>query len=233
MSKFETPLIECSNISKFYAPERALDHLNLTITAGEHLLIVGPNGSGKSTLINIIGGLIRPTKGTVHINGVNIHKASPETRNSIGIQTHNPFLYDDLTGKENLIFFGKLFGIPDIQSKIAETASLLIINHILDRRAASLSHGNRKRLGFARTILHNPDIILLDEPDSGLDSDSLIDLRETLAKELDNKTILLTTHNVNWALPLATSILVLGNHNQTIKMPPAEYASLQDTKQKL
>lgn len=229
ISKFESPLIECSNVSKHYAQERALEHLDLTITSGEHLLIVGPNGSGKSTLMNLIGGLIRPTKGTIHINGVNIHKAGPENRTIIGIQTHNPFLYEDLTGGENLTFFGKLFGVPNVQARITATANLFGIDHLLDRRVSSLSHGNRKRLGLARTILHDPEIILLDEPDSGLDSSSLVDLRATLGETFAGKTILLTTHNVDWALPLATKILMLGKGASSIETSPEEYGSLSAT----
>ena len=89
ISKVEASLIECRNVSKYYDQERAVDHLDLTVSHGERLLIVGPNGSGKSTLINLIGGLIRPTKGTVHISGLNIHKASPEAR-ALGCQLDKP-----------------------------------------------------------------------------------------------------------------------------------------------
>ena len=233
ISKVEASLIECRNVSKYYDQERAVDHLDLTVSHGERLLIVGPNGSGKSTLINLIGGLIRPTKGTVHISGLNIHKASPEVRALIGIHTHNPFLYEDLTGKENLVFFGKLFGVPDVLSKIAEIASLFNVNHLLDRRVSSLSHGNRKRLGLARTILHDPKIILLDEPDSGLDSASLVELQETLGTGIATKTILLTTHNIDWGLPLATSVLVLKNGNLALKTSPEDYGTLSSIKQQV
>lgn len=225
ISKVELPLVECRNVSKYYDHERAVDHLNLTVNHGERVLIVGPNGSGKSTLINLIGGLIRPTKGTIHIGGLNIHKAHPEARSLIGIHTHNPFLYEDLTGKENLVFFGKLFGVPDVLSKIAEIASLLNVSHLLDRRVSSLSHGNRKRLGLARTILHDPEIILLDEPDSGLDSASLMSLQETLGTGIATKTILLTTHNIDWGLPLATNVLVLKTGNISLKTSPEDYTS--------
>lgn len=220
------PAIECENVAKYYVSERALDHLDLTVKTGERLLIVGPNGSGKSTLINLIGGLIRPTRGIIRINGINIHKTGPDHRKTIGIHTHAPFLYEDFTGRENLTFFGKMFDVDNVHSKITQTAELFNISHILDRRVSLLSHGNRKRLGLARTIIHDPSVILLDEPDSGLDSDNLGSLRETLTRKLANKTVILTSHNVNWALPLATNVLKLDSRKQALKISPEEYGSL-------
>ena len=227
-NQFKYAAIECDNVSKHYISERALDHLDINIKTGERLLVIGPNGSGKSTLINVIGGLIRPTKGIIRIHGVDIHKSSPEHRKTIGILTHRPFLYEDFTGRENLTFFGKLFNVPNVSYRIEEIADLFTIGHLLDRRVSLLSHGNRKRLGMARTIIHDPNVILLDEPDSGLDAHSLDELGQTLGQTLQSKTIVLTSHNVDWALPLVTDVLQLSPRQEALKISIQEYHSLHE-----
>ena len=227
-NQFKYAAIECDNVSKHYISERALDHLDISIKTGERLLVIGPNGSGKSTLINVIGGLIRPTKGIIRIHGVDIHKSNPEHRKTIGILTHSPFLYEDFTGRENLTFFGKLFNVPNVSYRIEEIADLFTISHLLDRRVSLLSHGNRKRLGMARTIIHDPNVILLDEPDSGLDTHSLDELARTLGQTLQSKTIVLTSHNVDWALPLVTDVLQLSPRQEALKISIQEYHSLHE-----
>lgn len=173
-----------------------LRDVSLRIEEGEYVALMGSNGAGKTTLLRMVAGLSTPTAGVVSIAGVDMRRAGPGLRRRIGFVSHESLLYPDLTGRENLTFHAKLFGVADPEVAIAGLSELLDLDPILDRKAGVLSRGNRQRLTLARALLHGPRIVLLDEPFTGLDevsSNRLLDILDRLVAS--GRTVVMTTHD--------------------------------------
>lgn len=186
--------VKLFNISKSFSDREIIRDINLTVTSPMILVIVGPNGSGKTTLQKIIAGLLMPSKGQIKIlkNGTLIR----DRRRAIGYCSHHPLLYDELTVIENLRFFGKLYGIKDVLARpyIKNLLSIIGIDNYLSYYVRDLSYGWKKRLDIMRALLHDPDVLLLDEPFTGLDEDgkdSLLKLMKNLVER--NKIVILTS----------------------------------------
>ncbi|MHA1131590.1 MAG: ATP-binding cassette domain-containing protein [Candidatus Helarchaeota archaeon] len=174
----------------------AVDKLNLKIKKGEIFGLLGPNGAGKTTTVEMICGLLYPTQGTVLINGKDIQKNS-HLINRLGVMFSNKMLYYRLTGYHNLKFFSKLYRIQNYDERIKELAELLGLTNWLNTYVEYYSLGMQTKLAIARTLLHDPDILLLDEPTLGLDVMNANFIRKLLRTL--NKTILITTHYINEA----------------------------------
>ncbi len=190
-------MIRIEGLKKNFNHYAALDGVNLHIRAGESFALLGPNGAGKTTLVRILSTLLNPTSGNVKIDGVDVVEEPEEAKKRIGVVSHNPFLYDELSARENLQFFASLYGCePDINGLLAEVK--------LERRGNDLvgtfSRGMKQRLSIARAILHDPRVLILDEPTSGLDINSRQSFYKLLG-ELKNrgKTLFLTTHYLDEA----------------------------------
>lgn len=182
------------NVGKEFDGKQILRNITVEINSPCILLIVGPNGSGKTTLIKIIAGLIAPSKGNIEIYKDN--KLVKDKKREIGFVSHYPIIYDELTVKENLDFYAKLYGIKDFlnQLLIKDIVYILGLNQVLDTKTFSLSYGWKKKVDIARALVHNPNIVLFDEPFTGLDENgkkSLTELFDYLIK-LD-KIIILTS----------------------------------------
>jgi heme exporter protein A len=181
----------------------ALRGIDLDIRPGEFVTIVGPNGAGKTTLLRILATLSRPTHGHVSIAGHALPKGADDARRQIGLLSHQPLLYGDLTAEENLRFFGKMYDVPQLEARILE---LLDRVELIDRRqdrARTFSRGMQQRLAIARALLHNPAVMLLDEPFTGLDPRSSDRLEEMLHVLRDGKrTVMMTIHDLErgWAM---------------------------------
>ncbi len=190
-------MIRIEGLKKNFNHYAALDGVNLHIRAGESFALLGPNGAGKTTLVRILSTLLNPTSGNVKIDGVDVVEEPEEAKKRIGVVSHNPFLYDELSARENLQFFASLYGCePDINGLLAEVK--------LERRGNDLvgtfSRGMKQRLSIARAILHDPRVLILDEPTSGLDINSrqsFYNLMGDLKKR--GKTLFLTTHYLDEA----------------------------------
>ena len=169
----QSPAIQTRDLTRKYGRVTAINSLNITIEAGEKVVLVGPNGSGKTTLIKLLSTLIKPTSGDLFIHGYDVAKHDAAIRSTIGVVLHEPLLYGRLTAAENLRFYAKMFHVPDAQQRIDALADQLDLTDLLKTRVDVLSHGQRKRVSMLRAVLHNPGILLLDEPDSGLDSAAL------------------------------------------------------------
>ncbi|MFN2420230.1 MAG: heme ABC exporter ATP-binding protein CcmA, partial [Gemmatimonadota bacterium] len=183
-----------------------------TLEPGGFLVILGPNGAGKTTLLRVLARLLRPDRGRVLIDGEDWLAAPPVRQREVGLATHATFLYDGLTARENLAFYGELYGIADPSSAATEALSSMRLEHVADRRAGSLSRGEAQRLAIARALLHTPRLLLLDEPFAGLDpatSRVLGDLLSSL--HAAGRTVVLTTHDLARAPAAATRCLVLDN----------------------
>lgn len=181
----------------------ALRGIDLDIRPGEFVTIVGPNGAGKTTLLRILATLSRPSGGQVSIAGHTLPRGADEARRQIGLLSHQPLLYGDLTAEENLHFFGKMYDVPDLRRRVLDRLDQV---ELLDRRAdraRTFSRGMQQRLAIARALLHDPSVVLLDEPFTGLDphaSDRLEELLHTLND--GRRTVVMTIHDLErgWAL---------------------------------
>jgi heme exporter protein A len=183
--------------------------VDLTLAEGDFLTIFGPNGAGKSSLLGMLGGALRPTHGTVLLRGEPLDFGDPEWRRRIGMVSHKGFLYQQLTAEENLRFYGRLFGLTDLDRRIPERLERVGLAGRAGFAVRKLSHGMRQRLSLARALLHDPELVLLDEPYTGLDPAAAAVLRNVLDELGDTRrTIVMVTHNLTEGLALATRVAI-------------------------
>ncbi len=205
-------MIEIQNLCKTYGALRALDNLSLTIRPGELFCFLGPNGAGKTTTIKILTGLVRATSGRALVNGTDIQHDPIAIKRQIGYIPDTPYLYERLTVTEFFRFYGELFDIPE--PRIAEELERNFTRFgLLEHRGAlvkELSHGLRQRLIYATTFLHNPRIMLIDEPFVGLDPYTIRLIKDLLRTHTrEGGTILLTTHILAIAEDIADRVGII------------------------
>ena len=204
--------VEVRRLSKSFGRTPVLRKLDLEVPWGEGMTILGPNGSGKTTLVKVLATLTRPDEGEVRVGGLDVARSGQRTRRIAGVVTHDPLMYDELTGYENLRFVCRMFGLDRADDRISSVAEQLAITPRLHQRAGTLSHGMRKRLSIARALLHDPLVLLMDEPDSGLDQEALAMLDAILSDpSRPFRTVLMTTHNLERGLALGRRLAILGN----------------------
>jgi len=204
------PAIRVRKLTKAFGHHAALRGVDLELAEGEFLTLFGPNGAGKTTLIRILASLARPSSGAVHICGQDLGKEATAVRRQIGLISHNPLLYGDLTADENLHFFARMYDLPDAAARI--NAVLEQVGLVSRRRdpVRTYSRGMVQRLTIARAVLHDPAIMLLDEPYTGLDLQAADMLRGVLQKlAASNRTVILTTHNLEQGLEMCSRAAVL------------------------
>ena len=195
---------------KRYGAATVLDGVDLSVHAGQVVAIQGPNGSGKSTLLRIAATLTSPTSGQLTVNGVDAVKHSADARRHIGSVMHSPMLYSDLTVRENLSLFAKLCQLDSPDRSIDEVAERLQLTPRIDERVQRLSHGYRKRVAIARAIIHSPSLLLLDEPETGLDNASLVVLSEIIDDwRLNNGAVVMATHSTDFVTGVADSAMTM------------------------
>lgn len=192
-----TIAVEIIEVSKRYGYLQALKSVSLEIEEGEFLVFSGHNGAGKTTLLKIIATHISPSSGTVKIFGDDAFKNSAEIRRRIGLVTHESFLYDELSVRENLLFYAKLFSVKE-EEDFLDTIAFLGLKRWYNVPVKQLSHGLRKRADIVRALIHNPDLILLDEPFAGLDTNTC-DILVNYFKSQEGKTLLISSHSLEWA----------------------------------
>ncbi len=207
-------IIEAENLSKAYGSLPVLRGLNFRVRRGEFVALLGANGSGKSTLLRLLSGLSKPTAGAVRVGGWEMPSEAMAVRAQIGLVAHQPLLYENLTARENLDFFGALYGVGREERERRITDLLRTVG--LRKRANSLvrtfSRGMKQRLSIARASLHQPDVLLLDEPYSGLDQAAIERLDEMLSAWLDTgRTIIMSTHQLERAPRSVGRALVLSH----------------------
>lgn len=202
-------VLEARGLIREYGAVVAVDGVDLSLAEGEFLTIFGPNGAGKSSLLGMLGGALRPTAGTVLLGGVPLDFGDPEWRRRIGMVSHRGFLYPRLTVEENLRFYGKLFGLRDLETRVPERLAGVGLGDRARFTVNKLSHGMRQRLSLARALLHDPELVLLDEPYTGLDPAAASVLRRVLDELGDTRrTIVMVTHNLTEGLALATRVAI-------------------------
>ncbi|MXY46099.1 MAG: ABC transporter ATP-binding protein [Chloroflexi bacterium] len=202
--------IDVRGLGKSYGRTPVLRNLRLQVPWGQTLTVLGPNGSGKTTLIKTLAMLAKPDAGEVRIAGLSTRRNGVRVRRVVGVVTHEPLLYDGLTGAENLRFFARMFALDRIDERIHAVAAQMGVVERLDARIGTLSHGMRRRFSIARALLHSPRLLIMDEPESGLDQQAL-GLLEALVTDRSNptRTILMTTHNLERGIALADRVAIL------------------------
>ncbi len=204
-------MLVATNLTRRFGKRIAVDCVSLRVRAGEVLALVGPNGSGKTTTLRMLAGLIEPSSGQVTIDGHRLTPSSaPGLRSRIGFLTESPGLWDRLTVLQNLSVHARLQGVTDVGGTVAAAMSRFGVSDRADQPAAALSKGLRQRVALARTLLHQPTIVLLDEPTSGLDPEHARDVRAVIRELRDHGTaVLLSTHRLDEVERVADTVGVL------------------------
>jgi len=203
--------LEAIQLSKFYGESPALRQVNFALRRGEVLALLGHNGAGKTTLLHLLALVTRPSGGVVRINGEDmVGWRRVAAKASIGLLGHQTFLYDELTARENLEFFARLYGLPSDPARAGRALETVGLAEARDELVRHFSRGMRQRLALARAFLHEPDLLLLDEPFTGLDEAATRALAGMLAQAREaGRTVVLSSHDVDQALELATFVLAL------------------------
>jgi len=202
-------VLSARGLSKEYGVVLAVYAVDLDLQAGDFLTIFGPNGAGKTTLLSLLGGRLKPTRGEVWVGGERLRFGETTWRSRIGVLSHQSFLYAHLTLAENLRFFGRLFGLRDLAERIPRRLEQVGLLDRADFLVRQLSHGMRQRAALARALLHDPELVLLDEPYTGLDPHAAAVLRGVLSSLKDGRrTVVMVTHNLTQGLELANRVAI-------------------------
>jgi len=202
--------IESQDIRKTFGHFTALAGVSLRIPRGEFVALFGRNGAGKTTFLKVAATLVRATHGKLAIESVDIREEPEKARRNIGFLSHNTYLYKELNPVENLRFFGRLYGTPDLEERIQSLLDRVGLQRRKLDPVRSFSRGLHQRLGLARVMLHDPSVILLDEPYTGLDANAVDMLNKILDESAAaGKTIVLTTHDFDQGIRAATRAVII------------------------
>jgi ABC-2 type transport system ATP-binding protein len=218
-------MIEVKNLTKMFNDFTAVDSISFDVKKGEIFGLLGPNGAGKSTTIRMLCTLSRPTKGTATIGGYDIVRNDTEVRKLVGIVSEKMIMYDRLTAKENLQFFGSLFGLPKnvLDKRIGDLLELVQLTKWKDSLVGTFSTGMRQRMNVIRALLNMPQVLFLDEPTLGLDPQSTVEIREFITKvnRENETTILITTHMMSEADMLCDRIGII-DHGKIVALDTSD-----------
>jgi heme exporter protein A len=205
-------MIEIKKLTKQADNKLILRGVDLSINQGETVAILGPNGAGKSTLLKVLATLIKPTSGHVKINGLDLKKDHIEVKKIFGYLPHSSLLYDHYTPLENLIFFGELYGVKDVEDKAKELVKEVGLSFFINEPVKNFSRGMIQRIAIARAIIHDPKIMLLDEPHTGLDQGAISILNNVVLSMKDKGcTTLMVTHDFKQAAEICDRIIIVKN----------------------
>jgi heme exporter protein A len=224
------PIIEIQHLSKAFGYLVVLKKLDLSIEHGQFVALLGPNGSGKSTLLRLISGLSKPTAGTIAIGGWEMPGEAEAVRAQIGLVSHKALLYDNLTAHENLAFYARLYHLKNADERIDTLLGQVGLSKRAHTLVRTFSRGMQQRLSIARALLHEPHVLLFDEPYTGLDQDAALILDDLLKNAHANgHTILMTTHQLERAARLAERIIIISRgtigYDSTARIDPLTLAT--------
>lgn len=203
-------MIDVRKLVKRFGLKTVLRGLDFHVEAGEFVALLGPNGAGKTTFLRILASLSRPSLGHVSIAGHKLPDHAAEVRRRLGVVSHLPLLYADLTAEENLRFYGRMYGLPSLDARISEVLDLVGLSHRRRDLVRTFSRGMQQRLAIGRAVLHDPQVILFDEPYTGLDQDASAMLDDVLRSVAAlGRTVVMTSHDLARAEDLASRFDVL------------------------
>ena len=232
----EQCMIETENLTRSFGNLTAVDNLTLNIEKGEVFGFLGPNGAGKTTTIRMLACLIAPTKGTATVAGYDIQQDPLKVRQSVGILTENPSLYERLTAYENMNFFAEAYGVANAEERNRRIKELLELFNLWERRndkVATFSKGMKQKLAIVRATVHRPPVLFLDEPTAGLDPEAAKEIRDLMAElsQHEKRTILLSTHHLEDAERLCNRVLIMNKGKCLLIGTPDELREITSTKQ--
>ncbi|MDI6817515.1 MAG: ABC transporter ATP-binding protein [Actinomycetota bacterium] len=203
--------IEVAGLSKYFGKRKVLTKISFELEKGGFLSLFGPNGAGKTTLVKILSTLVAPSEGTVSVAGLDPYKNSAAIRAKIGLISHSPLLYLDLSAEENLKFYGAMYGVDNLDARIDELLEQVELDHRRYDLVRTFSKGMTQRLAIARALLHRPSVLFLDEPHTGLDPHA-VDIFESLLDTIrQDHTFVMITHNIERGLALCSKAMILYN----------------------
>ena len=207
-------VIEVSRLVKRFGLKVVLRNLDFSVEAGEFVALLGPNGAGKTTFLRILSSLSSPTFGRVSISGHELPRDASAVRRRLGVVSHLPLLYGDLTAEENLIFYGRMYSVNALNQRINEVLETVGLSPRRRDLVRTFSRGMQQRLAIARAVLHDPDVLLLDEPHTGLDQDAC-EMLDAVLRQVTNRgrTVVMTSHDLSRIEALATRFDVLTRGN--------------------
>jgi len=209
-------MIAVHKLFKRFGMKTVLRGLDFDVQPGEFVALLGPNGAGKTTFLRILASLSRPSLGTVSVAGYRLPDQAAAVRARLGVVSHLPLLYGDLTAEENLRFFGRMYGVIDIEGRITEVLELIGLAERRRDLVRTFSRGMEQRLAIGRAVFHDPDVMLFDEPHTGLDQDASAMLDEVLRSvAAKGRTIVMTSHDLMRAEDLATRFDILSRGSIT------------------
>lgn len=219
-------MIEARGLSKFYGSFVAIADVSFTIPKGQIVAFLGPNGAGKTTTMKLLTGFLAPSAGSAHIAGCDVRTDRIEASRRLGYLPENGPLYDNMTPIELLRFFGEArsMEITRIQERIEEVVRQCALTDVLEKPIGKLSRGYRQRVGLAQALLHDPEILIMDEPTAGLDPNQIHDFRENIVRLGQSKTILLSTHILQEVTAIAQRVLLIHEGKLVFDGLPGELA---------
>ena len=204
--------ITAQGVTKTFGSFDALKGIDLTLKKGEFLTLFGPNGAGKTTFIKLLSTLSKPSAGELRVAGFDVQKEANQVRSSVGVISHDPYLYENLSAYENIKFFGEMYGVSDTADRAKELLELIGLGPRSHDLVRTFSRGMKQRLSVARSIVHDPSVLLLDEPYTGLDQKGAKIFGDTLKwLKSHGRTILMTTHNIDEGLVLSDRVCILAS----------------------
>lgn len=212
----DAPALRVTGIEKRFGARRVLKSVDFELPQGASLVIFGPNGAGKTTLLRILSTLDRPSKGTCEALGLSYKEQVDEVRGCIGFITHNPMLYLDLTARENLVLFARLYGVDDPDKAADEMLSLVELKHRANDKVRGFSRGMTQRISIARAFINDPRIVFLDEPYSGLDPHAAGIVDRMLAESRQRRTLVTVSHSLESGFAQASHVLLLAKGRQVL-----------------
>ena len=220
-------MVEIEHLTKTYGTQNAVDNISFTAGKGEIVGFLGPNGAGKSTTMKIATGYLPPTAGTVRVAGFDVLANSLEVRRHVGyLPEHNP-LYLDMYVHEYLEFIGLVHGLrgPGLRARVAELVRRVGLSREQNKQIGALSKGYRQRVGLAQALIHDPNVLILDEPTTGLDPNQILEIRQLIREVGENKTVIFSTHILPEVTALCSRVLIISRGKLVADSPVAELAA--------
>lgn len=203
-------MIETVRLTKRFGPKTVLRSLDFAAEQGEFVALLGPNGAGKTTFLRILASLSRQSLGEVRIAGYSLPHQAAAVRRKLGVVSHQPLLYGDLSAAENLSFYGRMYGVAALEKRITQVLDLVGLSARRNDLVRTFSRGMQQRLAIGRAVLHDPEVLLLDEPHTGLDQDACEMLDSVLRSvAAQHRTLVMTSHDLSRAQDLASRFDVL------------------------
>lgn len=222
--------IETKKLTKVFGDRKALDKVSMEVPEGAFLSIFGPNGAGKTTLVRTLATLSRATSGTALVAGFDAKEEPDKVREHIGLISHNPMLYPDLTAMENLMFTAQLYGVVNAEERVRELLRAVELDHRRFDVVRTFSRGMTQRLSIARALMNDPDVVFLDEPYAGLDPHA-VEIFDGLIEQLrDGRTFIMVSHDLQKGFDVCTHALVLAR-GRVVSYAPKEDIDFEQFRQ--